>query len=738
MRLIPILLLTLLGVISCSSPKDDQVSFNQDIRPILNKNCLACHGGVKKLGGFSLLFEHEAFEVNDSGLAAIVPGNADSSEMVKRLFHPDPEIRMPYQADPLSDKEITLIKKWINQGAKWEKHWAYVPPRTDLKIPQGNDWTTNEIDQFILSKIRDSGLEPEQEASCHTLVRRLAFDLTGLPPSREDVELYCNSPDTTTYNKLVSKYLDSKHFGERWASMWLDLARYADTKGYEADRHRNIWKYRDWVIDAFNSNQPFDQFTIEQIAGDLLPESTEDQILATAFHRNTMNNDEGGTDDEEFRVAAVIDRVNTTWETWMGTTFACVQCHSHPYDPFTQTEYYEFFAFLNNTADSDKPDESPTLEVYRKEDEQEAKRIKEWIRLASNDKSHQKDSARSVLMSYEKTPIPVMQELQGENRRETFIFEGGNFLSKSDRVEEGIPHEIKYGKSNPTNRLEMAQWLVSSDNPLTSRVIANRIWEQFFGKGLVETLEDFGTQGAKPTHPELLDWLALEFQYQYDWDLKALMRLMVSSSTYKQSSRISKEKLEKDPYNHLYARASRIRLSGEMVRDQSLQISGLLSPKMYGPSVMPPQPAGVWASVYNNMKWETSEGEDRYRRALYTYWRRTSPYPSMISFDAPSREFCVSRRIDTNTPLQALVTMNDPVYVEAAQAFAKEMEKVSRGNPVEGIAWGFERALFREPTGEEVQELLTLYQMAYHEGSEMPMAIVANTLFNLDEFLNRN
>jgi len=885
---------------------EPKVDFNAEIRPILNKNCIVCHGGVKKSGGFGLLFRQDALEATESGKPAIIPGNPEESEMIKRLRNSNPEFRMPLNHPPLTEKEIVLLVRWIKQGANWEDHWAYIPPKP-VEIPDVSDkWIMNDIDKFIFAKLDEMDMEPSPEADKQTLLRRLSLDLTGLPPTLEEVEKFVNDKSPSAYEKEVDRLLSSPHYGERWASMWLDLARYADSKGYEKDQPRLIYKYRDWVISSFNRDKPYDQFTVEQLAGDLLPNPSDDQILATAFHRNTMNNDEGGTDDEEFRVAAVIDRVNTTWDVWTGTTMGCVQCHSHPYDPIRHKEYYQFLSFFNNTEDADKVNEAPLMTLFDKEEENQLENMIQWI--TQNDKTIIVDKktsnsnrakqatfpilmagdcdefkglelkpnkiagyitsgsyirfnklnlkdVESITYSYasaggggyvevhagslngrvisrgllRKTggweifksatipvqqskdkmdlyfvfienkamggglfdmqsmllnrkmkskldqevldkkklliemlppPTPVMQDLPYEKRRKTHVFIRGNWMVKGDTVESDVPRAFgKLAKGAPRNRLGMAQWLVSTQHPLTARVAVNRFWEQLFGYGIVETLEDFGSQGMKPSHQELLDYLALKFMKEYKWSNKKLLKEIVMSATYRQSSRVSKEHLEKDPRNKYLARAPRLRLSSEQVRDEALAVSGLLSKKMYGPSVMPYQPEGIWQVVYNEFDsytgWKVSEGEDKHRRALYTFWRRTSPYPSMVTFDSPSREFCVSRRIRTNTPLQALVTLNDTVYIEAARALASRMMSEKNSALENRIEKGYQLALSKKPSPATLQKLLELYRNAVNYYKEKPQAaflmtaldkdnkefasftVVANAIMNLDEFITK-
>ena len=877
-----------------------KVDFSSQIKPIINKQCIVCHGGVKRNSNFSLLFRQDALDTAESGKLAIMPGDPDHSEMIRRLTLQDPEERMPFKEEPLKRQEIDLLRKWISEGANWGDHWAYVAPK-QIVVPKSTQlfsgifsrprWEKNEIDHFISQKLEQQKLEPSDEADKSTLLRRVCLDLTGIPPGLERAEAFLKDERIDAYERLVEELLTSPRFGEKWASWWLDMARYSDTKGYERDVYRNIWRYRDWVIQSFNHDKPFDQFTIEQLAGDLLPNPTDEELIATAFHRNTMNNDEGGTEDEEFRVAAVIDRVNTTMEVWQSTTFGCVQCHSHPYDPFRHEEYYKFMAFFNNTRDEDTHGEHPNLRTYKEEDQQKVESIRAWVRNLSGEekakevqkflttmepKYHPHDfdnfvngelidvkwlgirnggSARLknidlsnkkyliinhltrdtggsfeirvdqlngekvanvkldttkkgrkaisialkptagkhdlyfifhntkskpsspvsdiewfafredffagnanldkeflelINQKVENTPIAV--ENGPAQHRQTNVFERGNWLVKGQEVSPEVPQSLNpFPKNAPADRLGLAQWLVAPENPLTSRTVVNRVWEQFFGNGLVETLEDFGTQGASPSHPELLDWLSIRLMSQHQWSLKKLMKDIVMSATYRQASKVSEKEFYKDPTNRWLARGPRMRLSAEQVRDQALVIGGLLSEKMYGHSIMPYQPEGVWQSVYSNARWESSKGEDQYRRAVYIFQKRTSPYPSMLTFDGSSREVCQVRRIKTNTPLQSLVTMNDPVYFDAAKSFSAWM--VANGNsPDEQIRAGYRKAVFKEISPKKLEALKNLYDEAlssYHsnatlksslmkEGSDevAAMTLVASAILNLDETLN--
>lgn len=897
-----------------------EVDFNEHIRPIFNKKCIACHGGVKKSGGFSLLFEEEALAVNESGERAIVPGSVRKSELIRRIKHHDPEYRMPLEAEPLDDNEIALLTKWIHQGAKWKDHWAYIPPKPQQVPNVSSPWVKNDIDRFVLSKLNDHRLLPNPQADRYTLLRRVSLDLIGLPPTLDEVEAFINDDSPQAFERVVDRLLASPAFGERWAAMWMDMARYADSKGYEADRIRSIWKYRDWLIKAFNDNKPFDQFITEQLAGDLLPNPTDDQYIATAFHRNTMNNDEGGTDNEEYRNVALIDRVNTTWSVLQGTTMECVQCHSHPYDPIRHEDYFRSIAFFNQSADADIPSESPVLVQFKDdEDWQRLERIKSWVagqadnptekmqnheyfeklvritepklhphffeqmdngipvrgttsfkvtptiyskyqgvpfdgkdrmmlkyrseqslgivelRLDSlngeligtlpvnrktrrefdeKDKEYKyytidetisvqvkpvrgkrdlyfvlkgadnsetecvvewvlfhqslpgegnegfepiaKDFYDILNSSGKKTTTPIMVDFPDAYRRKTHVFEKGNWMVLGEEVTPGVPDKWNsFSDSWEPNRLGLAKWFVDPDNPLTARVTVNRIWEQLFGLGIVETIEDFGSQGFAPTHPELLDWLALQFIHEHNWDFKKTLKHIVSSATYQQSSHVRENLKEQDPRNYLLARGPRIRLTAEQVRDQALAVSGLLSEKMFGPSVMPEQPDGIWQVVYGRDKWETSQGEDRYRRALYTFWRRTSPYPSFITFDAPSREFCLPRRIDTNTPLQALVSLNDPVYLETARYLARRArEYAGQSDPGLQLRIMYSLAMGRGMDEEKLGDLLELYretgvyfdndpeaicQFTGEEDRELAiLTVVANVMMNLDEFVMKS
>jgi hypothetical protein len=1119
---------------------EEEIDFNRDIRPLLSNRCNACHGPDEEERKADLRLDTREGALMDlGGYAALVPGDPEASELFYRITTEDEDDLMPppEKGPRFTEAEVDLIRRWIKQGGEYAMHWSYQPLKRP-ELPKAGD-SGHPVDRFIRARLEKEGLEPAPRADRLTLARRLSLDLTGLPPTWEEAAGFRDDSSADAVEKYVDQLLAKPSFGERWARVWLDLARYADSAGYAGDPPRTIWAFRDYVIRSFNENKPFDQFTIEQIAGDLLPDPDEEQLIATAFHRNTLTNNEGGTNDEEFRNVAVVDRVNTTMAVWMGTTMACAQCHTHKYDPLTHLEYFQLFDFFNQSADMDRKDEAPFHEVWT--DEQKARkkeletgisslketlqtvtpeiekaqqvweqkwqqpftwrsespqsvsaksaqlevsgngwieaetkeatdryelsfdvsqfkapvstglrvdvpaeqtsnfvlssvsavyeppnasegrkgkfvrvdlpgksrilhlaeievfsagknmagkadvkmsslynnavgaraidgntdgdykalsvfhtstednpwvelefpqevsideiklwnrtdggdsilsrvqgyrvsildanrkevftetpdaipspahsvevsgrrqikfslagasheqagfpaasvieaadkkskpkgwaigggtgkpqelilvfaepfseekgtlslvlsqeseyenhllrkfrvsltsenRLSQWVRipgkvrnsLSKNDRSGAERKAvrdffltiappladaRAQLASMETelkqlkpmTTVPVLAELPKDKSRETHIHLRGSYLSLGEKATAGVPavfHPLR--EDLPRNRLALAHWLVDSKNPMTPRVVANRFWEQLFGIGIVETSEEFGSQGELPSHPELLEWLAVELR-DGGWNVKEFLKLLVTSETYLQSSHVDPEVIAKDPYNRLLERGPRFRISAEMVRDQALAVSGLLSEKMFGPPVNPPQPElGLKAAFGSGTDWVTSKGEDRYRRGIYTRWRRSSPYPSMATFDAPNREVCTVRRGRTNTPLQALVTMNDPVYVEAAQSWGRKAIERD-GTLEEQIAAAFRETLIREPKPEEVQRLVELYREIYPLYQEKPdeagkmaedpigaapkdadvaalasWTVVGNVVLNLDElFLKR-
>jgi hypothetical protein len=976
------------------------VDFSRDIRPIFNQNCTSCHGGVRQKNGVSFIFREEALGTGKSGRRTIVPGNPDASELMARVTSKDPDVRMPYHAPALPPEQIALLRRWIKEGAKWTDHWAFVAPKPQpLPVVKRAHWVRQPLDRFVLARLEKESLQPSPEASKAELLRRASLDLTGLPPTAEEEAAYLADTSPNAYEKQVDRLLASPAYGERWASMWLDLARYADTMGYEADRRRpGVWPYRDWVIEAYNKNIPYDQFVTKQLAGDLLPNATFEDRIATSFHRQTPNNQEGGTDDEEFRTIAVIDRVATTWSVLNGVTMNCVQCHSHPYDPIRHAEYYKSFAFFNTSNDADLDDDVPVLRVpkdkgcygeasqiqqeiaERIHSQEEADRamvakaewqpapivvaaaneievleskipnlenqlaktktkklppkekteaikgaldnlnvakkrlahakavggpaktfhiqdgmafadattppesfyeltastnlpvvnairievppadaerarhtpengfivdeVRAWVRqpdghkerisfryflhdseteleTAISDSVNEKNShkkkeladgfaadsklfhtrwlvgvpavpqrlvakarievdlkqtddinskpalAQRVKLSFSNDPywvslvqepsrgkniarlqdlertlakiptvrLPVMTEEQAYERRATLEFERGNFMTKvGPDLTPDVPGIFpKLPDGAPRNRLTLAKWFFSPGQPLTARVAVNRYWEELFGTGLVETLENFGSVGEAPSHPELLDWLALHFQNDLHWDMKALLRELATSATYRQSAASTPILTEKDPRNRLLARGPQQRLTAEMVRDQALVAGGLLNRTMGGPPVMPPQPPGVWKSVYNDDDWKNASGPDRYRRAIYTFVKRTSGYPSFLTFDASDRDTSLPRRIPTNTPLQALVTLNDPVYQEAAESLAKRVMKetvVSANNASDDLLdarlrYETRLVLSRDPTSRELSVLRAFFEKTLTM-SETPSIVPAN------------
>ena len=993
------------------------VDYFRDIQPVFEQYCYECHGRSKARAQLRLHAPEFIRKGGQSG-PAIVPGKSHDSELMRRILEQNEDDRMPLDADPLPDTVVAKLRAWIDQGAPMpggaaataavDEHWAYVKPkRREPPAVSNTAWARTPIDRFVLARLDAEKLSPSPEASKSTLLRRVTFDLIGLPPTPEELDAFLTDASPDAYEKVVDRLLASPHYGERWARPWLDLARYADTNGFEKDSRREMWKFRDWVIEAFNRDLPFDQFTIEQIAGDMLPNATIDQRIASGFHRNAMTNEEGGVDPEESRYEVLVDRVNTTATVWLGTTLACAQCHNHKYDPFTQKDYYRLLSFFaNNDYDSKTFGDgtrnfepvlelaTPEQEAARKELQAKIDQLDKELKVATPDvreaqerweeslrAAHsgwtplvpQKVSATNgvllkvlpdnsvlasgpnpALTSYtvtadtklqnitaiqleaipdpslphtgpgrdgyghfrvtglhiDATPVapadPVSKPVtfstmkvddsatpfepaellgakpatyarkggswainavrdtdprmirhaviapsapfgftggtritlridhldgtigQGMGRfrlsvtdrttplegselaprlrrvlvlpaaersaaqaeelaaafrstavvlkptrdalnsarkaladlkipstlvmRERVSFERpsfelrirGSFAAKGERVYAATPAALHPMRPDqPINRLGLARWLVDENNPLVARVAVNRVWEQIFGRGLVETSEDLGTQGAPPAQPELLDWLATEFIAK-SWSQKALVRTIMLSSTYRQSSAVSPELADRDPYNRLFARGPRVRMDAEMIRDAMLATSGLLSRKMLGPSVFPLQPDGIWNQPYSSDKWTTSTGEDRYRRSVYTFWRRTSPYPAFMTFDATSREFCTVRRVRTNTPLQALTLLNDPASFEAARALAKRMMEVGDQAAVRA-ARGIKVVLAREAKSAEVDRLVSTYEQEREHfkkrGDADPelaaWTIVANVLLNLDEAVTK-
>lgn len=977
-----------------TSDTADHVDFNRDIRPIFNSNCMACHGGVKQAGGVSFSYREQVLGKGKSGRPTIVPGSPRQSELIARVTSTNPETRMPLHAAPLAPEQITLLRRWISQGALWQNYWAFVAPKPQaLPMVKNSSWVRQPLDRFILARLEKEMLRPSAEADRAALLRRVSLDLTGMPPSPEELAAFLADISGNAYEKQVDRLLASPRYGERWASMWLDLARYGDTKGYEKDRARpGSWTYRDWVIEAFNKNMPYDDFVIRQIAGDLLPNASFSDRIATAFHRQTPANDEGGTDNEEYRLASVMDRASTTWSVLNSVSFNCVQCHSHPYDPIRHTEYYKFLAFFNTTRDADiafdksLDEDWPVLKVptdheaFAEADRLQrevstlrerlvaasrstsaatqwtlqpivkgaitevlaleraiaeirgrpaekgrdkkiaqlakqvivarksppkagfklrngmaeqvgtvpmnsvydfsaltnlkrltalrievppadlakaihspekgfvANRIDAWlvgadgtateikfrmlapdsvedvygnmarvfrnvaakgdpgqamtryvansgfmanpglfrsrwvvavplsplevpkgaslrvqmthtelinaasssaprVRILATDDARWTVFAASPVFAADlaqleikgrrlaeipSVPLPVMVEQASYERRPTLQFDRGSFLNQvGPALTADVPAVFPALPAKaPRDRLTVARWFFAPGQPLTARVAVNRYWEQLFGTGIVETLEDFGSAGDMPSHPALLDWLALHFQNDLHWNSKALLRELVTSATYRQSAVASAAIQGKDPRNRLLSHGPQQRLTAEMIRDQALLASGLLNPEMGGPPVMPLQPEGVWNVEANNPeRWVNGTGKDRFRRAVYTYIKRTATYPSLMTFDAADRQLSAPRRLPTNTPLQALVTLNDPVYQQMAQALAARMTHHTGALDAQ-LNLGSRRALSRELSAGELAALRKL-----HASAGMPA--VASALLNLDAALTR-
>ncbi len=925
-----------------------EVDFARDIRPILNAHCTACHGGVKEAGEVSFIYRDRALGKGESGKPVIVPGKPDASEMMARITTTDPDDIMPKpeHGPPLSKKEIDVLRQWISEGATWGEHWSFVPPKTHpLPTVKEKNWPRSDLDFFILGRLESEKLKPSRHASAEQWLRRAHFDLIGLPPSLDDIEIFKTAAAAdldTAIEKETERLLASPRFGERWASVWMDLARYADSAGYADDSRREVWKYRDWLIDAFNRDLPFDQFTIEQIAGDLIPNATLDQKIATTFSRLSQVNSEGGTDDEEFRVVAVMDRMSTTWEAWMGISFGCVQCHSHPYDPIRHEEYYHFMEFFNQSADADLAEDLPKLPVpidparyaesnallmqihnaeqslhdtrqkidastrwtlpqgmsaeakkailtvseengipeFRADpnvaagaeyfltfntglstvtalrlqllplDIEKAKHTPEWggiirqiqleviaadgkatavalhegvadeahppfdpnLSIQGHDRAwgtyskihtpryatfilaaplsippgaklrvtlkngfiysasypmvakrgritltdetqwieHRNQAeviavkqriaeARAKLKAIPSVATPVMKERDSAFPRATHFFVRGNWLDKADLIKESntpalFPPLQKEGVR--ATRLDLARWIASPQNPLTARVAVNRFWLELFGTGIVPTPEDFGSAGEPPTHPELLDHLTIRFSTDHKWSIKAMLRELVMSSTYRQDASITEELLERDPANRLLTRGPRQRLTAEMMRDNSLTVAGLISHQLGGKPIHPPLPPGVWKPFVKD-DWITPPPGNpaRYRRAIYIYFKRSLLYPLFTSFDVPPRDLASKRRLVSNTPLQALTTLNDEAFQEAAAALAQRMKAAAPNDLKAAIAHGYRLTTSREITPDRTAELIGLHEKI--ATSPDALTVVASVLLNLDEALTR-
>jgi hypothetical protein len=768
-----------------------KINYSRDIKPILSDKCYSCHGpdGETRQAGLRLDVRDQAIQPLESGSIAIVPGKVADSELVARIETADEGAVMPPPAThkTLSQHDKQLLRQWIDEGAEYHPHWAFVPPEPpELPVVKKPDWIHNEIDLFVLSRMEAEGLKPSAEADRITLLRRVTFDLTGLPPTPEEVEAFRNDHSDAAYERVVDRLLASPRYGERMAMHWLDLARYADTHGYNNDGERTQWPWRDWVINAFNANMPYDQFVIEQLAGDLLPDATRSQRLATAFNRNHGVTSEGGIIPEEYRVAYVADRVHTTATAFMGLSMQCAHCHDHKFDPISQRDYYRFFAFFNNVSedvltfksgeviaaapslpfaspeqqaqlddwerrrselvalqrareaktDELPPDWKPSpgdddaaklwkIPASERTAEQNIQLRRRYLEKADRDYHKITQEIKSIDKDREKLKkaipaVMVMDEMHPP--RQTFLLRRGEYDQPAEAVAAGVLGCFPpLSDGMPANRLGLAKWLTAPNHPLTARVTVNRWWQSFFGTGIVETVEDFGSQGAWPTHPELLDWLAIKL-ISSGWNVKAMQKLIVMSATYRQSSNLSAGTLEHDPKNQLLTHGPRIRLPAEAVRDSALAVSGLLVNHVGGPSARPYQPDGLWqdVSVERSAVYKQDQGDGLYRRSIYTFWKRTCPPPALATFDAPDRETCVMRRARTNTPLQALILMNDPTYVEAARVLAERILMEGGETDEARLNYLFRRVVSRDAVSTEQETLVSLVKSAIARFRQSP------------------
>ncbi|MGK0187534.1 MAG: hypothetical protein ACI9R3_003322 [Verrucomicrobiales bacterium] len=700
-----------------------KVSFNRNIRPILSDHCFQCHGldRHQRKAGLRLDVREEALKAR-KGVVAIVPGDPGSSALMGRIHSSDAdEVMPPPDVDKaLTTAEKSLLARWIQQGAEYEAHWAFIPPeRPEPPATSQPGWVRNPVDAFILRRLDMERLSPAPEASKETLIRRVTLDLTGMPPTPGEINAFQVDESGSAYETLVDRLLRSSRYGEHLASGWLDAARYSDTNGYNNDTPRYNWRYRDWVIDAFNRNLPFDQFLTEQLAGDLLGSATLDQQIATGFNRNHNVTSEGGIIDEEYRLEYVADRVDTTATVFMALTVSCARCHDHKFDPISQKEYYEFFAFFNQVPETGYHHEHvgnphPVVSAPTDAEREELSKVERAIATTQVIEDREQWLTEKRQIEKALPSAMVMQDM--DKPRDTFLLMRGAYDKPGEKVIAAVP-EVFPPMPNDVqgNRLGLARWLTQPGHPLTARVAVNRLWYQLFGTGIVETLEDFGSQGAWPTHPELLDWLATEL-VRLGWDRKQLLKTVIMSSTYRQHSGATEEVLARDPDNVLLAHGPRYRLAAEVIRDSALAVSGLLRERIGGPSVKPYQPAGLWSEVivaddsYSGGAYVQGKGDELYRRSVYTWWKRTCPPPGLNTFDAPDREFCTVQRARTNTPLQALVLLNDPTYVEAGRALASRIVSESVNDTTERLRDVFRRVTGRVPKPDEMSVLLTSLQ----------------------------
>lgn len=731
-------LILLVTILSCSEKgsdstplsSGDQISYNFHIRPILSDNCFACHGPDenKRESGLRLDNAEGAYAAlkETPGVHAIVPGKPAQSAIISRIeSSDDSELMPPPESNlKLTSEEVDLIKSWVKQGAKYEPHWAFLPPvKAGLPEVSDPDWVNNEIDHFVLAKLDRLGLKPNEKADKMLLLKRLSLDLTGLPPSEDLIKSFEADASEKATEKIIDKLLESPSFGERMAVLWMDISRYSDSYGYQDDNIRTQWPYRDWVIHAFNKNLPYDKFITWQLAGDLLPNPTKEQILATAFNRNHKYTEEGGVIPEEYRVEYILDKTNTFSKAIIGMTVECAQCHDHKYDPISQENYFEMYAFFNNTPEQgyegdvsvSKPAKHPIMWVEK----EDLEGVLDFV--------NHRDTSKIM--------VSVMEDYKDSLRR-TFVLDRGVYDQPTTEVFPSTPKSIlQFDKDKyPQNRLGLAQWTFSEENPLTARVFVNLMWQEFFGAGIVRSAGDFGMQGKLPTHPELLDWLAVDFQ-ESGWDIKYLVKKIVSAATYQQSANSDEKKMESDPDNFYLASFPRIRLNAEHIRDMILASSGLLSKEIGGPSVKPYQPEGLWEAATSGRgelaEYRQDKGDKLYRRGLYTFIKLTSPPPKPIIFDGSNRDVCEVTRNRTNTPLQALAMLNDPLVLEASRVLANKL--IGEGKEYEeAIQEAFLRIICRTPKAEEFELLKEYYQEELKRFKQKPETILETV--NAGEF----
>ncbi len=705
------------------------ISYNFHVKPIISDKCYPCHGpdANKRKAGLRLDIEEvaKAELIENPGKFAILSSDVDHSELVRRVFSIDESTMMPPPDAnlTLNEKEKEILKKWVEQGAVYEKHWAFIPPKlSSLPKVKDESWIKNEIDYFILSEIEKKGFSPSSQATNEKLIRRMSLDLTGLPPTWTEIEQLIGKGQEFNYEATVDYFLNKQAYGERMTRDWLDVARYADSHGYQDDSYRTMWPWRDWVIHSFNKNMPYDQFLQWQIAGDLLPDATKEQILATGFNRNHPITQEGGVIDEEYRSTYVTDRTNTLGKGVLGITLECARCHDHKYDPFSQKDYYSVYAFFNNV--NEKGLRMDAVQAKNRKYYADAP----YIKINEADLK----GILSFINKRDTTSLNVMV-MNDSAVKEAHVLSRGNYDAPTDLVTASTPESImKFSERYPKNRMGLALWLTEKNNPLVARVYVNRMWAMLFGQGIVKTIEDFGAQGALPTHPELLDWLAVDFM-DHGWDIKYLMKKIVTSATYRQTSAITPEMKKIDPENIYLTRGPRFRLEAEEIRDYILTTSGLLNNEIGGPSVKPYQPPGLWEEtnaggnrgILTNYVPDT--GDKLYRRSLYTFWKRTLPPPSMTIFDAPNRDLCEVRRQKTNTPLQALALQNDEQVLEGARVLASSISNQITDMKLEVKAL-FNAILLRDPSDSELQLLIKYhdeYLVKFNDNKENALKLVA-------------